>query len=58
MPAKGYIVSLTPEEPQTLEQLTRTGKAAAAQMNHSRILLKADINHPDGGGQLKISVMP
>lgn len=49
MPAKRYIVSLTPDERQILEQLTKTGKAAAAKINHARILLKADINHPDGG---------
>jgi transposase len=49
MPAKRYIVSLTIEERQTLEQLTKTGKAAAAKINHARILLKADINHQDGG---------
>ena len=49
MPAKRYIVSLTPDERQTLEQLTKTGKAAAAKINHARILLKADVNHSDGG---------
>jgi hypothetical protein len=49
MPAKRYIVSLTTEERQTLEQLTKTGKAAAAKINHARILLKADVHHPDGG---------
>jgi transposase len=49
MPAKRYIVSLTHEERQTLEQLTKTGKAAAAKINHARILLKADIHDPDGG---------
>lgn len=49
MPAKRYIVSLTAEERQTLEQLTKTGKAAAAKINHARILLKADVNHPNGG---------
>ena len=49
MPAKRYIVSLTPDERQTLEQLTRKGKAAAAKINHARILLKADVNHPNGG---------
>jgi len=48
MPAKRYIVSLTPEERQSLEQITKTGKATAAKINHARILLKADINHPDG----------
>ncbi|MCG6136814.1 MAG: IS630 family transposase [Nostoc sp. LLA-1] len=49
MPAKRYIVSLTPEERQILEQLTKTGKAAAAKINHAHILLKADVNQPDGG---------
>jgi transposase len=49
MPAKRYIVSLTPDERQTLEKLTKKGKAAAAKINHARILLKADVNHPDGG---------
>jgi transposase len=49
MPAKRYIVSLTPDERQTLEELTKKGKAAAAKINHGRILLKADVNHPDGG---------
>ena len=48
MPAKRYIVSLTNEERQRLEQLTKTGKAAASKLNHARILLKADINHQDG----------
>jgi transposase len=47
MPAKRYLVTLTKEERQSLEQLTKTGKAAAAKINHARILLKADINHPD-----------
>jgi transposase len=49
MPAKRYIVSLTNEERQRLEQLTKTGKAEASKINHARILLKADINHQDGG---------
>lgn len=48
MPAKRYIVSLTNEERQTLEELTKKGKAAAAKINHARILLKADVSHPDG----------
>ena len=48
MPAKRYVVSLTPDERQSLEQLTKTGKAAAAKINHARILLKADVNQPDG----------
>jgi transposase len=49
MPAKRYIVSLSDEERQTLEELTTKGKAAARKINHARILLKADINQPDGG---------
>lgn len=49
MPTKRYIVCLTPEERQSLEQLTKTGIAAAAKINHAQILLKADVNHPDGG---------
>jgi hypothetical protein len=43
MPAKRYIVSLTPDERQTLEELTKKGKAAAAKINHARILLKAEV---------------
>ncbi|MDJ1182067.1 helix-turn-helix domain-containing protein [Roseofilum sp. BLCC_M143] len=49
MPAKRYIVSLTEEERQELEKLTKTGKAAARKINHARILLKADINQSGGG---------
>ncbi|NEQ82908.1 MAG: IS630 family transposase, partial [Moorea sp. SIO2I5] len=46
MPAKGYIVGLTLDERQKLEQLTQKGIAAARKINHARILLKADVNHP------------
>jgi transposase len=49
MPAKKYIVSLTENERQTLEELTKKGKAAARKINHARILLKADINQNNGG---------
>lgn len=49
MPAKKYIVSLTKEEQKSLEDLTKTGKAAAAKINHAKILLKADINRAEGG---------
>jgi transposase len=49
MAKKKYIVSLTTEERETLEQLTTTGKAAAYKMNHARILLKADMNQEGGG---------
>lgn len=47
--AKKYIVSLTSEEREELNQITRTGKNPAYKVNHARILLKADINN-DGGG--------
>jgi len=49
MPNKKYIVALTPEERETLEKLTMTGKTSAYKLNHARILLKADINHSSGG---------
>ena len=45
---KKYIIALSQEERQSLEQLTTTGKHAAYQINHARILLKADI-HQAGG---------
>lgn len=49
MVRKKYIVSLTAEEREKLEQLTTTGKVAAYKMNHARILLKADTTQEDGG---------
>lgn len=49
MPAKQYIVCLTEDERKSLNKLTTTGKASARKINHARILLKADINQPDGG---------
>jgi transposase len=49
MPAKKYIVSLTENKRQTLEELTKKGKAAARKINHALILLKADINQNNGG---------
>ncbi len=49
MPAKQYIVGLTEDERKSLNKLTTTGKASARKINHARILLKADINQPDGG---------
>lgn len=49
MPGKKYIVTLSPEERQQLERLTKTGKAPAYQITHARILLKAD-THQEGGG--------
>ena len=48
MAKKKYIVSLTTEEREVLEQLTSTGKASAYKMNHARILLKADRNQEGG----------
>ena len=39
---KKHRVRLTPEERAQLEQITRTGKAAAATQTRARILLKAD----------------
>jgi len=42
MPAKKYIVALTKEEQKSLEDLPKTGKAAAAKINHAKILLKAE----------------
>jgi len=39
---KKYIVTLTAEERTMLEEMTRTGKAAARKIAHARILLKAD----------------
>jgi transposase len=45
---KKYHVDLSAEERQSLEQFTTTGKHAAYQINHARILLKADRNQPGG----------
>jgi transposase len=49
MPKKKYIVALTPDEQERLEQLVRKGKTAAYKMIHAHILLKANINQVDGG---------
>lgn len=49
MPKKKYIVALSPEERENLENLTTTGKSPADKLNHARILLKADINQETGG---------
>ena len=40
---KKYIVTLTREERAVLEDLTRSGTAAARKITHARILLKADV---------------
>jgi hypothetical protein len=39
-----YVVSLAPEERVELQQLVRTGKAAARRLLHARVLLLADRN--------------
>lgn len=46
---KKYIVALSDGEKQFLDEFTTTGKHGARQINHARILLKADINHELGG---------
>jgi len=40
---KKYIVTLTAEERTMLEEMTRSGKAAARKLTHARVLLKADV---------------
>ncbi|MGB5595485.1 MAG: hypothetical protein WBM62_15815 [Crocosphaera sp.] len=47
--AKKYIVDLNQAEREALIKLTTTGKHAAYKINHARILLKADMNQPNGG---------
>jgi transposase len=47
MPQKKYIVTLTSEERQQLEQISRTGKASAYQITRARILLKADTSQSE-----------
>ena len=42
MPRKKYIVNLTPEERQELEQLISSGTERARKLTRARILLKAD----------------
>ncbi len=49
MPTKKYVVSLSAEEREQLEQLTKRGKAPADKINHARILLKADSNQEGEG---------
>ena len=43
---KRYIVRLTPEERQTLQNLVSTGKTAAYKIKHANILLNVDVNGP------------
>jgi len=44
---KKYIVRLSNEEREQLEELTRKGKAAAYKIRHAHILLKADADGPN-----------
>ncbi len=44
---KKYIVTLTGEERQGLQEMLSRGKAAARKLMHARVLLKADV--ADGG---------
>jgi len=46
---KKYIVTLTDEERQMLQEMLSRGKAAARKLTHARILLKADAP-PSGPG--------
>ena len=48
MPAKKYIVDLTEEERQHLQQLIQRGKPAARSVTRARIVLKADAGCSDG----------
>jgi len=42
MPKKKYLVTLTPEERETLEQLFTSGQASVRKLARARVLLKAD----------------
>lgn len=42
MPKKRYIVTLTPDEREALQRLTRQGQVGARKMKRAQILLKAD----------------
>jgi hypothetical protein len=46
---KKYIVKLTAQEKQQLEQLLNQGKAAARKLTHARILLKANCSQEQRG---------
>ena len=46
---KRFMVTLTPDERRSLRKLIGTGKAPARDLQHARILLKAD-RGPDGPG--------
>jgi hypothetical protein len=46
---KKYIVELTPEQRQELSEMIKCGKAAARELTHARILLKADMSQEGPG---------
>src|SRR5438132_9071582 len=43
-----YPVTLSPDQRDRLEQLTRTGKAPVSKVRHARVLLLSDGNRPGG----------
>jgi hypothetical protein len=43
-----YIVRLTPEARERLEAITRNGSAPAKKIQHARVLLPSDQDHPAG----------
>jgi len=47
-PVRKYAVVLTPETRQRLESITRNGRAPAKKIQHARVLLMSDSNHPTG----------
>lgn len=47
MPAKRYVVRLTPVERLMLQNMINKGKAAAYKIRHAHILLKADADGPN-----------
>jgi len=47
MPAKKYIVGLTPEERQELHELTSKGQIRARKMKRAQVLLKAELGLKD-----------
>lgn len=46
---KKYIVTLTSDEREELQKITKKGQNPAYKINHARILLKADTSQADGG---------
>jgi transposase len=48
MPAKKYLVALTPEQRQQAESVARSYKHSALERKRAQILLRADTNRPEG----------